>query len=155
MPLCDHFGRNWQEQGPRSARIRFSEAYSLGCANVRRKRRSGRPGCWEYEYFPVPKDLVIFVFGRFAFGTVVARLALHSEPISKAVDAWRSRLSGRGIDYGGGDFCPSQASGVDVSKDVMNLSLKTDKIPMRLRARRERMPSGRAARPRPRAFLGF
>ena len=63
--------------------------------------------------FPVPKVLVNFVFGRFVFGNIVARSALHAEPTSKAVDAWRSRLSGRGVDYRGVDFCPSQASGVD------------------------------------------
>ena len=59
------------------------------------------------EYFPVPKVLVISCLDVFARSTV------YAEPMSKAVDAWRSRLSGRGADYGGVDCCPSQASGVD------------------------------------------
>ena len=41
-----------------------------------------------------------------------------------------------------------------ISKDVITLKFLKES-PMRLRARRERMPSGRAARPRPRALLGF
>ena len=49
----------------------------------------------------------------FAFGNVFARSTVYAELMSKAVDAWRSRLSGRGVDYGGVDFCLSQASGVD------------------------------------------
>ena len=66
------------------------------------RQRVGIVNLW--GHCAVPKVLVIFVFGRCVFGSVAARSVLRAELMSKAMVAWRSRLSERGVDYGGVDY---------------------------------------------------